>query len=1243
MDPKKGIELAGKLGIPSKLVAIAEIAVPLVLALAAIVVAFVVARRKKKSAPPSVEVSGAPRSTPGALTPGQLRRAWLRFFSSLPAVYRRSILNFEHYIVLGAPSAGKSRLIDVYSDWQRQAKQFLNSQSFDADLQVYLGSWAVVTELPARILGDYGESCHRALGRLWRPLYRRRSPTVLVVVDAARAREATVDEVTDLAERMRGKINLLSKIRGRPIEVRVVLTHLDELEGFRDFAAFCGAQGIALRMPIDTRQDQPAPSAQIEAWLTTTRGHLPRALVSLPTASFRRVVDFMRSAPELAAPVGRFYEALFAREALSSSPISGGVYLADATPGLPNPLRDAAETGPGPDPRIRHTVLVGALVGTVLMYLTLAFFEQRSVSRRAIAAIRDYEPSAVGSEAESAHRYAIAEFTARRHRLLAYPDFFEAPRQKVREQLSRQIRDELLIPRLRLVAKNGAVNLDSPSLPWRRSLYYLALIHGDRADRMHILDSKWLGVWSQMTELPSDLVRDYLQSTDVAFRQAVSFDLSSSAFDARDDVAHWAAYLRDLTAKMETDSVKPAELEELQARAGELLESFDRFEHDEKTLSILTDLDSAANYTPSTGPGASRAELRAAYAPKYEGLLGKTTTSDVYAQREDLKAILRAVRASSIAATDVPLLATLDDRLAALSQAPGEPGEPGPQARVIKVKLGQQEFGFDEKKWSELLENGRAAELVSLFLRSRAGAGSIFFDPGIDTQLRPIAWNPSNDGTSMFLGKAEIEPRYTRAAFDRYVQAPVTKIAATLDKVGVPEDLVAALAELVKDQVRAYAAEYKSQVVRYFRSFGMRARSTQELRVVLAQMVADSSPFADFLATVDRQVGVSTSHAWLAPMDEALSELATLHRLVDSSNGAPEIGKYKEILRQLLNDLGPADGLAMVQPATLVSSPESPQTLESGLSPAGVLTLKSIRGEKGSYPAMVYAWIAGVRLRDAQQRPFALPIEQLVALGLEEIERELARDWDREVLAGLARVVEKFPFDPAAKEEVRPKELEALFDPQKGSFVDAFRRYLEPVSDFGDGRPFGELPALRGKIELPRNMYAVVNAAAAVSSRLYDAKSRPKALDVRIGTVPFDHGTDPSAALTLSYMTIGETSIFNFNQKPSVTTVHFDWTREQACQVGVQLTDLDTKDNKLPTPFAVPPSYFSLFRLLADANEAKPVTTEPGTTVHSWTPGAEKNGVRVRFATYGDALDVFGALAQQVKWARGAVAGGGGE
>ena len=282
------------------------------------------------------------------------RRAWNRFLRGLPPVYRRSILNFDQFVVLGAEGSGKTRIVDAYTDWKRQTKQFVGTHAYDPELQVYLGSNAVVTEIPAAVLHDTSEKCRTALTHLWRPLYRRRSVVVVVALDPIRLGKETPDAIDDLAETVRGKINLLSRIRRGPVEIRVALTHLAQIEGHREYAAFCRDQAISTRIPTRLRGDDAKIGAQLAQWLDAARGHLPRALTTVSAADYKRAVLFLRKAPEIVSPVARFLECLFAHEALSPDPICGGVYLTSETAGPTNPFASSIASVAAPDPRRNH-------------------------------------------------------------------------------------------------------------------------------------------------------------------------------------------------------------------------------------------------------------------------------------------------------------------------------------------------------------------------------------------------------------------------------------------------------------------------------------------------------------------------------------------------------------------------------------------------------------------------------------------------------------------------------------------------------------------------------------------------------------------------------------------------------------------------------------------------------------------------------------------------------------------------
>jgi hypothetical protein len=137
-------------------------------------------------------------------------------------------------------------------------------------------------------------------------------------------------------------------------------------------------------------------------------------------------------------------------------------------------------------------------------------------------------------------------------------------------------------------------------------------------------------------------------------------------------------------------------------------------------------------------------------------------------------------------------------------------------------------------------------------------------------------------------------------------------------------------------------------------------------------------------------------------------------------------------------------------------------------------------------------------------------------------------------------------------------------------------------------------------------------------------------VDLRIATVPLERGANAAAIPTLNFFTVGDVTIYNFNQKPQVSTIKFDWTRDQAAQVGAQLTDLDTKENRYPAPLAFDTTHWNLFRLLAAAEVSVAKQTRDANQL-TWAVGTGAEAAKVRFLTFANPADPFVVLQQVVR------------
>lgn len=1224
-------------------------------------------------AAPSAEAAGA------AMSPVQLLRAWRRFLKKLPLHYRRSILNFEQFVVLGAAGCGKSAVIDGYTDWRRQEKQFLASQTDDTDLPVYLTSRSVVTELPAKVLHDHGPACRTALQLLWRRLYAKRSPTVIVVVDAQRLLADPPDATEELAETIRGKINLLSAIRRRPLEVRVVLTRLDAIEGYAELASFCRAQGIAMFVPLPGKQDA---GARIEAWLDDLRQHLPRALTALDAGAYRRVLTFLRRVPPLIPPLRAFLASLFAHEAHSSDPIRGGLYLAAYPAGSPNPLRGAAERGPGPDPRIRHLVAAALVASGVMTFFGVAFAHQYELWGAAEEALyRRYDPATMKLVEEENQRETIVAFTSRQESWLdTNPDFFAGTRERMRADFSRKLRDGLLVPGLLHVARVGKVphtasSAAAPALPHQRSLYYLGLIHSDRYDALRITPEKNSGDrtrlhhWASMTGLDSEIIVDYLANTDHAHCEPVPFTIASEV-DRHDHnrVEPWRKFTREVLDVMRTRTVELAKFNLLLREASSLAADIGRLRNADLMLDALARVDAHCRAMDEGREGrdedeavvgGGRRERGAGLARAYE-LQFREFQEEYRAFRDldvdELAGMLDAVRRASLhIGEESGLLRDVVSRLEGLYARPSGSVEP----RVIQ--FADEAMIFEESAWASFITDRRAALHIDDLVR-RGEKHSIFFDR--NERLPAVAWNPSSGAETIFSGRSVINGPYTRAAYESHVRGPVLRLRKLLRTMEAGDREVIASGHLVEPrrldrrkieesvtrQVEQYANGVIREAERFVQGFSLSASSIEALRIALALMSdkAGGTTFDDFLQIVDDNATVDiedpdtrAEEPMLAPMKRVSERFARWHEVVDGAGASPRITQYKEILARMLKDLEAADeegaeAAGLEGAATASAATAGAETLEQALAPPGRLVLAGLKSDKGAYASLIRGWIKLVQLPKEHQGPFLTPLAPLSSIGRSDIQSVVSRAFQRDIMSDLERVVALFPFDPGASEEVTPEELTALFHPKSGRVYDVFRRYLEPLSQVEGSGGFRVRPSVQESVALPDKVYRVINAAGVLSARLWDEEGKPRPLRYRLTPVPFGSATHEGSAPTLVYLNVGPASLFNFNQKPATTTLELDWTAASSSSVGVQLTDGKTKEDTHLLEIAADESCFSFLRLLRKAAQPPTHVKEPAAgRLYTWQiPLEGGQTARAQVVVVDDPWETFSLVRTRVNAAR---------
>lgn len=1172
----------------------------------------------------------------------QLRRSFRGFLARLPRVYRRSILNFEHFVVLGAASSGKSRLLDTQTDWLYRAKQVASDVTLDPELPTYLASGAIISELPARYLEDSSESCRRALDRLWRPLYRQRSPTVVVVVDVGWLVESTPDARRDLALSVRMKVNQLSQLRRRPIEVRLALTHLDEIPGFADAAQFWADERISNRIPL------PAPGRSqdaLEAWLQETRAQLPRALRVVGAQPFHRFIAFLRKLPELLEPLGQFADVLYQAEPTSLPPIRGGAYLCSAASGAESPFSNASEGGPGPNPLRQHALIAAGVAAVFVAYFALAYrweYKRYAAAAREMASYRvsrELIDEAVSEgqrsrarDDEARQRAIVRQFTLEQSGFVTvFPGFFASAREHTRQALVTRIRDDLLGPQIKHLANVG-VSSAGGTQRFRRVIYGLVVLHSYRADTLEVLKSRAeLERFALMTQLPEDLIRDYIENSTEPYDTPLHLAFTYVT-DEKDTAAYWARLPSRMLRFMADDVVTPEELAEVEALAAQDQPVLSRFENDVRTLYLLQHLDKAV--AREDGPPEGVGRLKAAYGSVFEPLVAPVKANKLDEQTAEIRALMKLVAASSsgVAVRDTELLADLDDSLLTMVA----PQQAAATHDPIRIKLGPQlSFDIDTRRWQDLVRKGRVEAAIDRFM-ARSGRESIFFSAMADRELRDIEWNALATEGAAFSGRGLLKGRYTRVGYERWVRRPITRLSAVIARAEISEEHKGRLSDFIRGQVTAYARSYGEAISAFQQGFRLNARGIGPLRVVLEEMSGPASIFDEFVATVDANTDLTfvdeplpeskpqeasakpvatsapvngtgkpsdakssvvfTTEYLLAPLQQELRGFDAWHKSVGARGNRAEMTKYKAIVKQLLASLAAFSAPAGAPPG---KEQDVTPTLEKTLLPAGKSALATLRADEASYDALAHKWAADTGLTAAQQAPFLAPFNELWTVGRDDLETTLAKAWFDEMEPLVDAVSGKFPFDRRAEAAVDPAELTRLFHPVDGELTRLVARYVAPLSDEARGGGLKPSPMAAARVRFPPQLYPTVNAIANLTRQLWDNKGTPRPLTVRVVTVPFGTVAGKRLVPTAVSFKSGSVSVLNVNQKPQTSTLSIDWSIDESAQIGLRVGDVETQEASFPAPLVAGGPHWRFWRLLTLAKKVE-VGSRGDARIYEW-------------------------------------------
>ncbi len=1203
--------------------------------------------------------AGAPASSgPPPMAVNRLLKVRQAFLSGLPWANRAAVVDLPTVVVLGPAGSGKTQLIGLDVDWQRQARQFLPSYTADSLLQVYLGPDCMVQEVSAPLLEDESLPARSALRRMWSKCFSHRQKGLAVIVlDVRWLSDTPPDDQRRMAQLLRGKLNLMSEARGSPVETRLCLTHMDGLEGFEDFARLLKKHGVPLSFDIPKQGEED----KLASLLAGQEQYLALGLTSLPVDDFERLEHFYSQGGRSFSALGRFVSALLEGDTLSYKPRITRVFFSSLTPEAraSDTLSVVAEESSTQSLRQRYlrthlqrAVLI-AVAGCLPVVLAYANFysllgdaqEQLQRFEDTVAELREQGLEGRGEVVEQRVNAAADDLLTLKRAERWWPPLsssFPDETLDLRQRLARGIRESHLRPALEHCRKQP-----QDCRP-EQVVYLLATLHASNGDGLGTFVSSTVQplhsrrgrdaqageggmsatsnieksrTWISALELREPLVATYVLASDVPWERTPpcrrgAVQLSNNADEDwscwpyverltfEGQLKPWVDHLLFLRKTLDDEPKALAQRDLRWEDLKRLLAQLDhRREERERLQAQLADLDVYASLpTVLSLFDASEVQVNTRH---FQGI---ETTVELLewlrANRDTLAAVLRMEEdayAGFLAVekmTPSELLTREGLWLTGNSNGP------------YSIEMLQQRFEFHPPQLSrELLQN---------LLKSYEKSG-----------LMTVGAQAAIHDGQMVL---------SRTPFDADLKPLVDDFTQRLKNAQLPMEVAAKREAYIQKRVSSFSQGYREGLFHSVRGY----RFTAPRRLLLdelARLTQPSSEQVDMLRDVaDRASLEPLEGPYYEPLRNAVAPFRPLIQLMtaDKNGYYAALAPYHALVAQMHDELDAVskpgqgkpgddkagkdeaaakekDKAADAEEGAQAQADDGTAELADMITPLEKVALSMLLEEEGSYLRKAQEWLDQQGITGELRRPFLEPFLQVQRLGKQELESTLARQWEEASGRMLKPMMERYPFNPESQEDVDPGELEVLR--RKDGAFSIFVNQMFSRVFVERGTQWSLRGPLRDKLVLPDEMLLTLSRLARLAKLLWDDEGRPRPLMLKVQPQPLPPPPMTGVFVTMSSLKCGKTTAYGFNQSPTWQEFPLSWWDQQVSSIVLELR---SPARDVPQYLSLPwnRSAWSCFRLFEEATLTSDQRRQWSLALQG--NGVSKRGVEISFGLKGD-------------------------
>lgn len=1075
-----------------------------------------------------------------------LVRIWHNFYRQIPRDYRGLIKSHRHFVVFGERGSGKTRLIEGLVEQSQDLYPFEMTWKNQPQVQFYLGPKQVIQEVSASLLDDKSIKLRRRLLRLWKHLFRYRDVTAVVAYNCWLPQSINLRESSKRARSIVGKLTLLSEIRKQAIKVRLVLTCMDHIPGYLEFARFLRKQNISFDLPITTNFTHEALLSEIEQFYAT---HLTLMLTSVPTDDFCQIQAFFKEFPTHLGGIEEFLRILTSRE-----PKNGPVELES--------LLLCSETDPNTSfapfdwerktkvsiffkyPLLRHQIAASFIFALGSAFIWNNYLTDRHHLKQAtegIEMLQLLQPKAFVSEIapklDPSNGLRSNPFY-----LPFFPKFFRKQWLNAQNDLAEHIREHIFEPMLRRILLDEASETNCT--------YMLGLIHSAQDNRLGDLIRSRADKWSKNLGLDTNLILTYANYRS-SHRPVPDIPIYSSRIDlssALCRVEPWIEFLEEFQQVLKEPAIQASQFQAIGEKSKKLYKSLLRLRSDEFVFTVCNHL--------------SKMDLSQIHEFKEQ-------IATMLWIRENIEGLEHLLTQINFSITEVPnikgknisrLFAGIKD-VSSLRNS---------ENRVYKFASSGKTYTFELKQWVDHVVTYVVEQMLSDYItQNNESKGEVFFaEVGALPSLRVSA---GAEPFPAFQSLSAIPGKFQRVAFESNVRQIAEKLLHLIEDLPIHPETKLRFTHFLSHEVVSYVREYQKVYADLFQNCYIEPISLADFKVNIAKAAMENSSFHTFLKTIYYQTAIFDSPTPSIDNLSAYNDFAFLKELFPEDKSVLSLfDEYSILLRELVADLNQGPKLG---------------GFDGLLTPVASISLNIFRGTPNSYLVRLRKMLNDRGVPEKFHGPFIAPVEHVYAIGLSDLKQAFEMIWEGELKPQVTALFAKFPFNKKATEIASFDEVNRMLNP-RGEFWSKIHSIYGVVSKISGNQ--WKMLSIKD-LEIESTIHQTLSSLASVSSLLWDHEGNPKPLILSIKGEPFDDPAGQNPVMVLSSIVTGGELFHNGNQNPTWHTIKVHWWKEGASAVVIELLNQQTY-MKMTRDVRVTGALWSFFHLLSKAEQATDTT-----------------------------------------------------